>query len=77
MLYVIIHGYGLMVTTLHRIGYACGINNIAFAMAAVVGPKGFDPFDDNSIDHGHKIWQTNRSAPDDWLKNNNVQIKRN
>ena len=46
-------------------------------MAAVVGPQGFDPFDDNFIDYGHKVWQMNRSAPDDWLKSNNARVKRN
>lgn len=46
-------------------------------MAAVVGSKVFDPFDDNLINYGHKIWQRNRSALDDWPESNDVQIKRN
>ena len=53
------------------------MNYIAFPMAAVVGPEVFGPFDDNLINYGHKIQQTNRSALDDWPKSNNAQIKCN
>ena len=40
------------------------MNNIAFQMAAVVGPKVFHPFDDKLINYGYKIQQTNRSVLD-------------
>ena len=47
------------------------MNNIAFQMAAVVGPKVFHSFDDKLINYGCKIYQTNRTALDDRLKRNN------
>ena len=53
------------------------MNNIAFPMAAVVGPKVFHLFDNKLINFGYKIQQMDRSALDDRLKSNNAQVKLN
>ena len=49
------------------------MNNIAFPVAAVIGPKVFHCFNDKLINYGYNIYQTNSSVLEYRPKGNNCK----